>query len=181
MRVPDHHPDRDPSEGGRAAAVPDAAPDGRLDADPVVVVLDVANVMGSRPDGWWRDRAGAAQRLVEASAAVVGRSVPDPDAPDGDAPAAGAPDPDAPRGRRLVVAEVVAVVEGRAREVVATREVRVVAAPADGDTTVVEVARELVAAGRAVRVVTADRGLRARLPAAAGTSGPGWWNHLIGR
>jgi 8-oxo-dGTP diphosphatase len=25
--------------------------------------VDVANVMGSRPDGWWRDRAGAAVRL----------------------------------------------------------------------------------------------------------------------
>jgi len=29
----------------------------------VVVVVDGANVMGSRPDGWWRDRAGAAARL----------------------------------------------------------------------------------------------------------------------
>jgi hypothetical protein len=27
------------------------------------VVVDGANVMGSRPDGWWRDRAGAAARL----------------------------------------------------------------------------------------------------------------------
>jgi predicted RNA-binding protein with PIN domain len=31
--------------------------------DPLVVV-DGNNVMGSRPDGWWKDRAGAAQRLV---------------------------------------------------------------------------------------------------------------------
>ena len=28
-----------------------------------MVVVDVANVMGARPDGWWRDRAGAARRL----------------------------------------------------------------------------------------------------------------------
>jgi hypothetical protein len=28
-----------------------------------VVVVDVANVMGARADGWWRDRAGAALRL----------------------------------------------------------------------------------------------------------------------
>ena len=27
-------------------------------------VVDVSNVMGSRPDGWWRDRAGATRRLV---------------------------------------------------------------------------------------------------------------------
>jgi hypothetical protein len=26
-------------------------------------VIDAANVMGSRPDGWWRDRPGAAARL----------------------------------------------------------------------------------------------------------------------
>ena len=29
-----------------------------------LVVVDGNNVMGSRPDGWWKDRAGAAKRLV---------------------------------------------------------------------------------------------------------------------
>jgi predicted RNA-binding protein with PIN domain len=29
-----------------------------------LLVVDGNNVMGSRPDGWWRDRAGAARRLV---------------------------------------------------------------------------------------------------------------------
>ena len=28
-----------------------------------VLVVDGANVVGSRPTGWWRDRAGAAKRL----------------------------------------------------------------------------------------------------------------------
>lgn len=28
------------------------------------LLVDAANVVGSRPDGWWRDRAGAAARLV---------------------------------------------------------------------------------------------------------------------
>jgi hypothetical protein len=27
-------------------------------------LVDASNVIGSRPDGWWRDRAGAARRLV---------------------------------------------------------------------------------------------------------------------
>ena len=27
-------------------------------------LIDASNVIGSRPDGWWRDRAGAARRLV---------------------------------------------------------------------------------------------------------------------
>jgi predicted RNA-binding protein with PIN domain len=29
-----------------------------------VLVVDGNNVMGSRPDGWWKDRPGAARRLV---------------------------------------------------------------------------------------------------------------------
>ena len=29
------------------------------------LVVDGANVVGSRPDGWWKDRAGAARRLHE--------------------------------------------------------------------------------------------------------------------
>jgi predicted RNA-binding protein with PIN domain len=31
---------------------------------PARMIVDGNNVMGSRPDGWWRDRAGAARRLV---------------------------------------------------------------------------------------------------------------------
>jgi predicted RNA-binding protein with PIN domain len=30
-----------------------------------VLIVDANNVIGSRPDGWWRDRPGAARRLVE--------------------------------------------------------------------------------------------------------------------
>ncbi|HTE60943.1 MAG TPA: NYN domain-containing protein [Solirubrobacteraceae bacterium] len=29
------------------------------------LIVDGNNVMGSHPDGWWKDRAGAARRLVE--------------------------------------------------------------------------------------------------------------------
>jgi predicted RNA-binding protein with PIN domain len=31
-----------------------------------VLLVDGNNVMGSKPDGWWRDRHGAMQRLVRA-------------------------------------------------------------------------------------------------------------------
>jgi 8-oxo-dGTP diphosphatase len=50
----------------------------------VTIVVDVANVMGSRPDGWWRDRAGAAVRLHAqiARLAASGRVI----LPDGDHP-----------------------------------------------------------------------------------------------
>jgi len=29
-------------------------------------LVDASNVIGSRPDGWWRDREGATSRLIEA-------------------------------------------------------------------------------------------------------------------
>jgi uncharacterized protein YaiI (UPF0178 family) len=32
----------------------------------VLWFVDAANVIGSRPDGWWRDRDGAARRLIAA-------------------------------------------------------------------------------------------------------------------
>lgn len=39
-----------------------------------MVLVDAANVMGSRPDGWWRDRVGAVERLLdELQAWAVGR------------------------------------------------------------------------------------------------------------
>ncbi|WP_018681163.1 hypothetical protein [Actinokineospora enzanensis] len=40
-----------------------------------VLVVDCANVMGSRPDGWWRDRAGAATRLRDRLAGLSGYQV----------------------------------------------------------------------------------------------------------
>src|SRR4051812_33066832 len=49
----------------------------------------------------------------------------------------------------------------------------VVRAPGSGDDALAARAAELVAAGPLV-VVTADRGLRARLPAGAAVAGPGW-------
>ena len=37
-----------------------------------MLLVDAANVVGSRPDGWWRDRAGAAARLVDRLARLEG-------------------------------------------------------------------------------------------------------------
>lgn len=132
-------------------------------ARPVTVVLDVANVMGSRPDGWWRDRAGAATNLLERMPPCVGRAV------------------DLPDGSAAEIARVVAVVEGRATDATAPRGIDLIRAPADGDTTIVEVAAAAADAGERVVVVTADRGLRARLPDSVTSPGPDWLNDLIGR
>src|SRR3954449_2053285 len=38
-----------------------------------VLLVDVANVVGSRPDGWWRDRAGETGPLVDGRAGVPAR------------------------------------------------------------------------------------------------------------
>jgi hypothetical protein len=36
-----------------------------------MLVIDAANVIGSRPDGWWRDRAGATRAFTERVRATV--------------------------------------------------------------------------------------------------------------
>jgi hypothetical protein len=111
-----------------------------------LVVVDGANVVGSRPDGWWRDRPGAARRLL----AALSGGVPWP-------------------------GDVVLVLEGAARPGV--REgladgVRVVHATGSGDDAIVDLVRA-TEPGRPVTVVTADRGLRARVTALGATvAGP---------
>ena len=121
-----------------------------------VLLVDAANVVGSRPDGWWRDRAGAASRLLDRLAVLPGRSLPGPD------------------GGDLVCDQVVAVVEGKARDVPAPDGVRVERAAGSGDDALAGYAARLADEGTPTVVVTADRGLRARLPAAAVVAGPGW-------
>jgi 8-oxo-dGTP diphosphatase len=172
----------------------------------VTIVVDVANVMGSRPDGWWRDRAGAAVRLHAqiARLAASGRAIlpppgdrppgADPSSPGGD-PGSSADDPgpsaDEPGSPEEDTPAFVLVLEGAARAAVSRlpsaspgeagparpAEVRVVEAPGSGDDAIVAVVRELP--GRRV-VVTADRELRARCVAAgAEILGPGWLLGLL--
>jgi hypothetical protein len=119
-----------------------------------VLIVDAANVVGSRPDGWWRDRTGAASRLLARLAAVPGTTLTGPD------------------GGPLTCTEVVAILEGEAREVPAPDGVRVVRAPGSGDDAVVRWAEETASAP--LLVVTADRGLRERLPHGTAVAGPGW-------
>lgn len=69
----------------------------------VKTYVDASNVLGSRPDGWWRDRAGATRRLVWEIAAWAAR-VPDADVTvvldAGEAPAEGIEVVTAPRRGR---------------------------------------------------------------------------------
>lgn len=105
-------------------------------------MVDGANVVGSVPDGWWRDRAGAARRLRDSLTSLPETGLP------------GVPGP----------VEVVLVVEGAARGVAdEPAAISVVAAQGSGDDRIVELVAAAV--GRQCVVVTADRGLRERVTA----------------
>lgn len=120
---------------------------------PTLLVVDGANVVGSVPDGWWRDRRGAAERLRDALVAVAERGLPDRPGP----------------------LEVVLVVEGAARGVAGLPAVRVVEASGSGDDRIVELVRTARAEHpeRDCLVATADRELRARVGAlGAAVTGP---------
>jgi 8-oxo-dGTP diphosphatase len=137
--------------------------------EPVTLIVDGANVVGSRPDGWWRDRAGAAVRLHGELEALAGRGV-----------AALPPGCGGPALDRWYP-QVVLVVEGQAKAAVdrlpPDGAVRVVAAAGEGDETIADLASRL--AGRRI-VVTADAGLRRRcLAAGASVTGPRWLIELL--
>jgi len=142
---------------------------------PLAFIVDAANVMGSRPDGWWRDRAGAAGRLRDQLAVLAAEGVP------------ALPEAMQVPPLERWFPDIVLVVEGAARSIAAAHaagsrgtepagqpdgRIRVVAAPGSGDDTIAELARDLP--GRRL-VVTADRQLRDRCTAAgASVTGPGW-------
>ena len=73
------------------------------------------------------------------------------------------------------------MLEGAARRAEGPGSVSVVRADRDGDSTIADEAVRLATAGRGSLVVTADRGLRDRLPEPALVVGPGWLNRLLGR
>lgn len=109
----------------------------------MLLIVDAANVVGSRPDGWWHDRLGAARRLRNTLAPVAANGVGDLTGP----------------------LTVLLVVEGRASGLAGEAgppAVQVVAARGSGDDEIVSRVREAIGP---VTVVTADRGLRERVRA----------------
>ncbi|MGC5169564.1 NUDIX domain-containing protein [Micromonospora sp. DT81.3] len=130
------------------------------------IVVDGANVVGSVPDGWWRDRAGAAARLKDRLTALSAAGV--------DAAALGL-------AATHWYPEWTLVVEGKARALEdGETGIAVVRADGEGDDTIAEVAAGLVRDGRAVTVVTSDRGLTARATdAGASVRGAGWLLDLL--
>lgn len=192
-----------PLHPGFAASWPRLRPE--LEGE-VHVVVDVANVLGSRPDGWWRDRVGATNRFLDAVSrgardgvpeslvssggggddTPVVASGPDRSASPSDAAAfadgSAAQPPGAPTWRWP---ETTAVVEGEARAVGdAFPGLTVDRAEADGDSAIVARVRGLRdVSGVAPRVVvvTADRGLTDRVAALGATVvRPGAFRHAVG-
>jgi 8-oxo-dGTP pyrophosphatase MutT (NUDIX family) len=167
-----------PLHRGFAAAWPRVrSPIGRLR-----IVVDAANVVGARPDGWWRDRLGANERLRERLDGLARNGVPAGD------PVLGRARPDAENALTRRLPEIELVVEGAARPVADppaderdsgprwwARRVSAIAAPRSGDDTIVALAeRAATDEDTDVIVVTADRGLRTRLPTRAAAVGPAW-------
>ncbi|MCD2261467.1 NUDIX domain-containing protein [Dietzia aurantiaca] len=130
-----------------------------LRTEPVELVVDVANVLGSRPNGWWKDRAGATATLLDELGAGMPRTLELP---------ADADDP----VRFGWVARAHAVIEGAARAAEHSGPFVVHRAAGEGDDSIVDLATELDGGPRRVVVVTADRGLRARLPEDVVVVGP---------
>ena len=125
------------------------------------IVVDAANVVGSVPNGWWKDRRGAAQKLIDQLAQLAHDGFP--------APSLGL---DATTWH----AQVDVVVEGDARgahaparKAVSTVEpdnsgqLNVVDAPGSGDDAIVAQVQARTAQGDQLIVVTSDRELRARV------------------
>jgi hypothetical protein len=114
-----------------------------------VLLIDAANVVGSRPTGWWRDRAAAARAFVDQVTEALGSGQVDK--------------------------PVVVVLEGKARDGAPAGlidGVTVVHAAASGDDTLIEVTTN---ASEQVTLVTADRELRQRAEAlGAEVVGPRW-------
>jgi len=114
-----------------------------------VLVVDGANVVGSRPDGWWRDRAGAAARL-HGRLAVADTSYD----------------------------EIVLVLEGQAKAGVPRgrdSHLRTVHATKDGDSSIFKEAATAKERGNDVVVITADRALGQRVESlGCRTMSPSW-------
>ncbi|WP_436790117.1 NTP pyrophosphohydrolase [Yinghuangia sp. YIM S10712] len=116
-----------------------------------LLVVDAANVVGSVPDGWWRDRRAAAARLRDALAPLAARGLAAADR--------------VPKWATEGPLDIRMVVEGAARDLPGVPGVHVTGAPGSGDDEIVR----LVAAEHAsdptrpCLVVTADRELRSHV------------------
>lgn len=116
-------------------------------------IIDAANVVGSKPDGWWKDRFGANERLRDRISALSPLGAP---ASLFKEVAALAPE------ITRVYPEWILVTEGAARTVADAPGISVRPAPGIGDDAIIACTQELIRAHALVTVVTSDAELRTR-------------------
>jgi 8-oxo-dGTP diphosphatase len=141
----------------------------RAALSPVTVIVDAANVIGSRADGWWRDRPAAARRLCGEIEGLALSGVPAlPESLD-------VPALDRWIPRFVVVLEGAAAAAdsvAAADDSAPGGQVQIVRARGSGDDEIVRQAAEVTGP---CLVVTADRELRSRCEAVgAAVIGPRW-------
>ncbi len=149
--VPEADVDRLPLHPGFAGQWPAL----RAALSPLTLIVDAANVMGSRPDGWWRDRAGAARRLCDQIEELALRGVtrlPE---------SVGVPAID------RWFPQFVVVLEGAAAAMAAARRWR-------------GRCRDAVSCGSCGRAARATTRSSGRPPGSPGSPGPGWLSPLTG-
>ena len=139
------------------------------------LVVDAANVVGSRPDGWWRDRPGAARRLAgQIVAVLVARPEDLVETLAGRSPTSTGTAGSDPAEAAVQVHLVLERAANDVRDLPTHPLLDVVHAVADGDPAIVALVDERAGGDDRVRVVTADRALRERVRAAgAEVTGPG--------
>jgi len=119
-----------------------------------VLIVDGANVVGATPNGWWRDRAGAAVKLHHRL--LVADTSYD---------------------------EIFLILEGKAKAGVPKGRdghLHTIHAPRDGDSEILSQTKQALAGGSRVVVITADRALQSQVEyAGAQTMSPSWLLSLL--
>ena len=115
----------------------------------IQIIVDSANVVGSVPDGWWADRAGATGRLADRLIALVSTTLTEGELTG-------------------VVTAVHLVIEGKARTANIPSPIHAVVAKGSGDDAIVAASEQLAAREAELIVVTSDRALRDRVASATG-------------
>lgn len=144
------------------------------------LIVDAANVVGARPDGWWKDRTAASTRLMTSLAELVGATIAAPSRDDATSPANADSDlnPASPVDE-WTLEEITVVLEGQAKAAPDVDFLTVVRADGEGDDTLAELAHALPRAEVRLVMATSDKGLRARLPDHVDCVGSGWLRRTL--